>query len=215
MSTFAKYRAELFFVGGIFVGVVVSLGILRLSGLALISQQDLDEQLQEIAELRAENQELLDDLFNYQGPNAVFDPDDLPYDPDADARAAVAEGRKSAVENGKFLMVTFGANWCLDCRTLHHHLKSDDVQAFAGDLFQFVNVDVGKFNNNRDLATELGVDLTRGIPVAVFFDPDGSVIGTTNDGELEPARYYTSKQILKFARDIVEKSLISAPDSVQ
>ena len=189
--------------------------MLRVSGFALISQQDLDEQLHEIAELRDENRELLDDLFNYQGPNAVFDPDDLPYEPDADARAAVAAGREGAEENGKFLMVTFGANWCVDCRTLHYHLKSDDVQAFAGDIFQFVNVDVGKFNNNRELAIELGVDLQRGIPVAVFFDPDGQVIGTTNDGQLEPARYYTSKQILKFVRDIVEKSLISAPDSVQ
>ncbi len=215
MSAFSKYRAGLFFVGGIFVGAVICLAVLRVGGFALISQQDLDEQMLEIAELRAENQELLDDLFNYQGPDAVYDPDDLPYDPDADARAAVADGRKSAVDNGKFLMVTFGANWCVDCRTLHHHLKSEDVQAFAGDVFQFVNVDVGKFNHNRDLATELGVDLTRGIPVAVFFDPDGRVIGTTNDGELEPARYYTSKQILKFARDIVEKSLIAAPDSVQ
>ena len=68
---------------------------------------------------------------------------------------------------------------------------------------------------NVDLATDLGVDLKRGIPVAVFFAPDGQVIGTTNEGQLEPARYYTSKQILKFVRDIVEKSLIDAPDSVQ
>jgi hypothetical protein len=27
-----------------------------------------------------------------------------------------------------------------------------------------------------------------GIPVAVFFDPEGVVIGTTNEGQLEPAR---------------------------
>jgi hypothetical protein len=45
----------------------------------------------------------------------------------------------------------------------------------------FVNVDVGKFNRNRDVAKSLGVTLTRGIPVAVFFDPQGRVIGTTND----------------------------------
>ncbi len=63
-------------------------------------------------------------------------------------------------------------------------------------------------------AIDLGVDLTRGIPVAIFYDPEGRVIGTTNDGQLEPARYYTSKQILKFV-GVAEKSLISAPDSVQ
>jgi hypothetical protein len=51
--------------------------------------------------------------------------------------------------------------------------------------------------------------------VAVFFDPQGQVIGTTNDGELEPARRYSSRHILKFVRDIAERSLIQAPDAVQ
>ena len=118
------------------------------------------------------------------------------------------------MHSGKFLMVTFGANWCVDCRTLYYHLKSEDVKAFTDDKIHFVTVDVGKFNRNRDVARELGVDLTRGIPVAVFFDPEGGEIGNTNDGQLEPARFYSSKQILKFVRDIVERSLIAAPDSV-
>ena len=215
MSTFTKYRAALTFVGGVVVGLAISLAVLMLSGYDLVRQQALDEQSREIAELREENQELLDDLFNYQGPDGVFDPDDLPYDVDADARAAVAAGRKQAMHSGKFLMVTFGANWCVDCRTLYHRLKSEDVQAFTDGLFHFVTVDVGKFNQNRDVARQLGVDLTRGIPVAVFFDPEGREIGNTNDGQLEPARFYTSKQILKFVRDIVERSLIAAPDSVE
>ena len=119
------------------------------------------------------------------------------------------------MEQGQFLMITFGANWCVDCRTLYHHLKSDDVRAYTDDMIRFVTVDVGKFNRNRDVARELGVDLSRGIPVAVFFDPEGREIGNTNDGQLEPARFYSSKQILKFVRDIVERSLIAAPDSVQ
>ena len=215
MSTFTKYRAALTFVGGVVVGLAISLAVLMLSGYDLVRQQALDEQSREIAELREENQELLDDLFNYQGPDGVFDPDDLPYDVDADARAAVAAGRKQAMHSGKFLMVTFGANWCVDCRTLYHRLKSEDVQAFTDGLFHFVTVDVGKFNQNRDVARQLGVDLTRGIPVAVFFDPEGREIGNTNDGQLEPARFSTSKQILKFVRDIVHRSLIASPDSVE
>jgi hypothetical protein len=56
--------------------------------------------------------------------------------------------------------------------------------------------------------------LSRGIPVAIFFDPEGEVIGTTNEGQLEPSRHYSSKQILKFVRDIAEHSRVSAPDSV-
>ena len=215
MRTFSKYHAAVAFVGGAVAGAAAILLALWAGEFSVVSQQDLDEQQQLIAELRAENQELLDDLFQYSGPDGVFDPDDLPYDADADAGASVAAGREHAMEQGQFLMITFGANWCIDCRTLYHHLKSDEVRAFTDDLIRFVTVDVGKFNRNRDVARELGVDLSRGIPVAVFFDPEGREIGNTNDGQLEPARFYSSKQILKFVRDIVERSLIAAPDSVQ
>lgn len=215
MSTLSKYRAGITFVGGVVIGAAAILLAFRVGGLAVVSQEALDEQAQLIAELRQENYELTDDLFNYQGPDAIFDPDDLPYDADADASADVAAGRQDAMLNDQFLMITFGANWCIDCRTLYHHLKSDEVRAFTDDMFHFVTVDVGKFNRNRDVARELGVDLSRGIPVAVFFDPEGREIGNTNDGQLEPAQFYSSQQILKFVRDIVERSLIAAPDSVQ
>ena len=203
------------FVGGIIAGGVVCLVVLRLAGLNVVSQNDLDEQAQLITDLQQENYELTNDLFNYQGPDAVFDPADLPYDESADAYAIVADARHQALQAGKFLMITFGANWCMDCRTLYRILKTDDVAAYTDGIFDFINVDVGKFNKNRDVAEELGVDLARGIPVAIFFDPTGTKIGTTNDGQLEPARFYSSKQILKFVRDIAEKSLISAPDSIQ
>jgi len=203
------------FVGGILAGGVICLIVLRLSGLAVVSQHELDKQAQLIADLEIENYQLTDDLFNYQGPDAVFDPTDLPYDELADARAMVADARQQALQAGKFLMVTLGANWCLDCRTLYHNLKTDDVKAYTDGVFHFTNVDVSKFNSNRDLAEELGVDLARGIPVAIFFDATGNKIGTTNDGQLETARFYSSKQILKFVRDVAERSVIAAPDSFQ
>ena len=188
---------------------------LRLSGFVVLSRDERDEHLQQIAELKAENRELTNDLFSYQEPTAGPRDLELPFPQDGDARASVAGGREAARANQQILMVTFGANWCLDCRTLYRHLQDDEVRAYTSGLFRFVNVDVGLFNKNRELAAELGVDLGRGIPVAVFFGPEGELIGTTNDGELEPARYYSSKQILKFVRDVAEKSLIAAPDSIR
>lgn len=215
LTSYSKYRSGMHFVGGILAGGVICLAVLRMSGLAVVSQHELDQQAQRVANLEKENYELTDDLFNFQGPDAMFDPSNLPYDESADAHAVVADARQQALQSGEFLMITFGANWCMDCRTLYHNLESDEVMSYTDGIFHFANVDVGKFNRNRDVAEELGVDLARGIPVAIFFDPAGEKIGTTNDGQLEPARYYTSKQILKFVRDIAEKSLIGAPDSVR
>lgn len=214
MSAYPKYRAGLVFVGGILAGFAISLVLHRVNGYTLVSGEELAAQTQRLADLQDENHELIDELFAYKGPAIAFDSADRPYAEDADAAAAVASAREQARDDNKFLMVTFGANWCLDCLTLYHQLRSPEVQAFTADTFEFVNVDVGKFNANTDLAAELGVDLRRGIPVAIVFGPDGEVIGTTNEGQLEPARYYTSRQILKFVRDIVERSAINAPDSI-
>ena len=203
------------FAAGMACGLTIYHAAIKFGGFTLVNQQAMENQQRSLNELKLENRELTEELFRPR--ESAWEPPvsgEPPYDTNADAAAIVAGARVSAVQNKKFLMVTFGANWCRDCRNLHWVLQQEEVEAYTSDLFQFVNVDVGKFNQNRDVAEELGVSLTKGIPVAIFFDPQGQVIGTTNEGELEPARHYSSKQILKFIRDVVEKSRISAPDSV-
>jgi thioredoxin-related protein len=186
------------------------------SGFTLVDRDTVESQEKELAALQRENDELFEDLFSPQiAARFVEEHGELPYDEQADAKQEVATARAKALAEQKFLMVTFGANWCLDCRTLSRILKGKELSAYTGERFNFINVDVGKFNRNTEVAAELGVSLERGIPVAVFFDTGGNVIGTTNKGELEPSRRYTSKQILKFVRDIVERSLVLAPDAVE
>jgi len=213
VKPYFKYNAWAGFVGGIVSGLLIYHLFLWVNDFSLVDQKVLVRQQAALAELQEENRELTEELLK---PRVLDEIDyfgtELPYDDSADARSQVAAARKEAQDSGKFLMVTFGANWCMDCRTLHLNLDKEDVQKYTRDRFLFVNVDVGKFNQNADLASELGVSLSRGIPVAIFFDPSGAVIGTTNEGQLEPARRYTSKQILKFVRDIAERSVILAPD---
>lgn len=203
------------FLAGLILGLVAYRGALLLTGQATVQRDLLDDQQSQLELLRKENVELTEELFRPRLQGGIaFSEDELPYDAEVDAASMVEKMRSEARTERKFLMVTFGANWCLDCRTLHHHLTSEPVAGYTRDLFRFVNVDVGKLNQNRDVAESLGVSLSRGIPVAIFFDPDGNVIGTTNDGQLEPARHYSSKQILKFIRDIAERSRVLAPDSI-
>ena len=203
------------FLAGLILGLSVYHAGLLLTGQAPVAREHLDEQRAQLELLQQENLELTEELFQprVQGGFA-FSQDEAPYDGRADATLVISEARAQAQVERKFLMVTFGADWCIDCRTLHHHLNSEPVAGYTRDLFRFVFVDVGKFNQNRDVAESLGVSLSRGIPVAIFFDSDGELIGTTNEGQLEAARKYSSKQILKFVRDIAERDRILAPDSV-
>ena len=203
------------FLAGLISGLAVYHAGLLLTGQTPVAREHLDEQQAQLELLQQENLELTEELFQprVQGDFA-FSQDEALYDGQADAALVISEARAQAKVERKFLMVTFGADWCIDCRTLHHHLNSEPVAGYAHDLFRFVFVDVGKFNQNRDVAESLGVSLFRGIPVAIFFDSDGELIGTTNEGQLEAARKYSSKQILKFVRDIAERDRILAPDSV-
>ena len=201
--------------GGLILGLAVYHAGLLLTGQTPVAREHLDEQQAQLELLQQENLELTEELFQprVQGGFA-FSQDEALYDGQADAALVISEARAQAQAESKFLMVTFGADWCIDCRTLHQHLNSEPVAGYTRDLFHFVFVDVGKFNQNRDVAESLGVSLSRGIPVAVFFDSDGELIGTTNEGQLEAARKYSSKQILRFVRDIAERDRILAPDSV-
>lgn len=203
------------FVVGLIVGVGAYHAALMLAGRAPVSTAYVLEKETRVLELEQENAALTDELFAPRLESGiVFSGTDVPYDETADAATLIVEAREQARAENKFLMVTFGANWCLDCRTLHHHLTTEPVVGYTRDLFHFVNVDVGKLNHNRDVAEGLGVSLERGIPVAIVFDRDGAMLGTTNDGQLEPARYYSSRQILKFVRDIAERGRIVAPDAI-
>lgn len=200
---------------GLLSGLALYHATLLMAGRTTVDQEVLAAQRARIEFLEHENTALTEELFRPRIPGEfVLSGIELPYDEQSDAASSVHAARKQAQAEDKFLMVTFGANWCLDCRTLHRNLNSETVTSYTRDLFLFVNVNVGNFNRNRDVAESLGVSLSRGIPVAVFFDPNGEVIGTTNEGQLEPARHYSSKQILKFVRDIAERSRIDAPDSV-
>lgn len=193
---------------GVIGGTVLYHVVLSVAGYVVSSKSDVDRQQHEITELQAENDELWEDLLSL---SSSLSEDYLPYDETADARADVIAARSEARSAHEFLMVTFGANWCLDCRTLYKHLQSPDVTAYTQGHIRFTHVNVGKFNRNNELARELGATLEMGIPVAIFYDRDGQVIGTTNEGQLEPARRYSSKQILKFLKDVAEHSLILDP----
>ena len=200
---------------GILLGVAGYHSTLILKGQTAVSSEFLDEQQVRLEELEQENLELTEELFAPgRGSRTFFSGDEMPYDEEADGALVIRDARGAALADNKFLMVSFGANWCVDCRTLHHHLHSKQVVEYTDEIFDFAFVDVGKFNRNRELANSLGVSLSRGIPVAIIYDQDGEVLGTTNDGQLEPARLYSSQQILKFVRDVAERSQIHAPDSV-
>jgi thiol:disulfide interchange protein len=137
-----------------------------------------------------------------------------PYRHDVAARTAVAKGLARAAKTGKMLMVTFGANWCPDCLALHENLLDEDTRAYADKHFEIVAVDVGDAAKSAEVKRDLGIDV-KVIPTAVFYAPDGALIGDTSSGELKPSRHFTSREIRDFLREVVDYHRIVSPDQRQ
>jgi thioredoxin 1 len=134
-----------------------------------------------------------------------------PYAPIANAAADLKRAQANARSSGKILMVIFGGNWCPDCRVLHQRLDESPVKEYATKYFEVVGINIGENDANLDIVKSLGGTLKKGVPSAAFFDSNGKSLGSTDNGELEPARGYSAQQVLDFLRNVAEKKLIQKP----
>ena len=137
-----------------------------------------------------------------------------PYRADVDARTAIEAGKARAAASGKMLMVTFGANWCPDCLTLHDNLHAADTRAYVEKHFEVVQIDVGDSKKSAAVKRDLGIAVNV-IPLAVFYSPTGELVGDTFAGELKPSRHFSSRQIRDFLREVVDYHRIVSPDQRQ
>lgn len=137
-----------------------------------------------------------------------------PYRADVDARTAIEEGKALAAASGKMLMVTFGANWCPDCLTLHDNLHAADTRAYVEKHFEVVQIDVGDSKKSAAVKRDLGIAVNV-IPLAVFYSPTGELVGDTFAGELKPSRHFSSREIRDFLREVVDYHRIVSPDQRQ
>ncbi len=140
--------------------------------------------------------------------------DQPPYRSDLDARTAVSQAQARAAASGKMLMVTFGANWCPDCLTLHRNLHASDAHAYVEKHFEIVQIDVGDAKKYAQVQKDLGVSVNV-IPLAMFYSPSGEYIGDTFAGELKPSRHFNPRQIRDFLREVVDYHRIVSPDQRQ
>ena len=137
-----------------------------------------------------------------------------PYRTHSDARKALEDGKARAAASGKMLMVTFGANWCPDCLTLHRNLFAPDTRAYADKHFELVEIDVGDSKKSAAVKRDLGISVNA-IPLALFYSPSGELVGDTFAGELKPSRHFSPREIRDFLREVVDYRRVVSPDQRQ
>jgi thioredoxin 1 len=125
-------------------------------------------------------------------------PKEMPYDESADARADIAAALARARDEGKAVLLTFGANWCRDCRVLGSAMATPPLADAIAARFVVVDIDVGNWDKNLDVAHAWGNPIAKGIPSIVVADARGTVLYATKAGELANARRMGSDAFVKF-----------------
>jgi thioredoxin 1 len=109
----------------------------------------------------------------------------------------INHARAEARLNHRILMVEFGANWCSDCQELAKELDERGTSVYMKTHVDVVQVDVGEFNRNLDIARSLGIDVNQGIPAAVFIPPIA----------VPPANRVGNTQILEYIHELMSLPL--------
>jgi thiol:disulfide interchange protein len=120
------------------------------------------------------------------------------YDPRANPNAAIAQALKQAKADHKRVLLDFGADWCPDCQVLAQRFDDPTVKPFLDAHYHVVRIDVGRWDNNLDVANRYGNPIEKGIPAVVILDADANTITSTAGGELANARTATANDILTF-----------------
>lgn len=132
---------------------------------------------------------------------------DTPYNDSADARLDIKQALLRAADTKTSVIVVFGANWCPDCRELDHAMKNGDCASLMARDFQVVNVSVGRFNKNFDVAQSYGVPLSKGIPAIAILSSQNKVLYITREGELANARDMGDTGIYEFFKRVTATAL--------
>ena len=131
-------------------------------------------------------------------PSATAAGEGVLYDPALDVPAAVDAALAAAREDGKHVLIEFGADWCPDCHVLASYLDDPRSAAILDDSYHVVRVDVGYFDKNLETATRFGNAIAVGIPSVVILDGQGTKLVDTAAGELADSRRYDANDIVDF-----------------
>jgi thiol:disulfide interchange protein len=111
-----------------------------------------------------------------------------------DIKAAFAK----AAKEHKRVILDFGGNWCEDCRVLDKYYHQEPNESLLKASFVLVEVNIGKFDRNQDIAKQYGVPLEKGVPALAVLDATGHPLFSQKQGEFESMRRLDPSALTEF-----------------
>ena len=122
------------------------------------------------------------------------------YDTTADAKVQIAAALTKAKQDNQRVLLMFGGNWCPWCLKLHALFKDNkDIAKTLLYEYQFVTVDIGRYDKHMDVVEGYGADLKKnGVPFLTVLDADGKVLANQETGVLEAGDHHDPAKVGAF-----------------
>ncbi len=120
------------------------------------------------------------------------------YDEQADAHRDIAGAITQASASQRNVVLIFGANWCGDCQALGAQMRKPELAAIIEENFVVVEVNLGGYDKNRDLADQYHVPIKRGIPALAVLNQRGALLYAMDQGQFADARHMSYESIKAF-----------------
>ena len=127
---------------------------------------------------------------------ALAVPDIYPTAEQAPGDLAAALQTASAAH--RRIVLDFGGNWCPDCHALDHYFHDPANAGLLATGFVLIHVNVGRLDQNLDLARRYEVPLAKGVPALAVLEADGTLLFSQKAGEFEAMRKMQSDAVTEF-----------------
>jgi thioredoxin 1 len=136
-------------------------------------------------------------LPQLSGMHFQFASTDL-YPASANAKEDIRQAILKASAEHKNVLLVFGGNWCVDCHLLDLYFHDPGNASLLASNYVLVDVDIGEYDKNLDLARGYGIPLSRGVPALVVLDGAGHVLYSQRNAEFENMRVKDASAVSTF-----------------
>jgi thiol:disulfide interchange protein len=120
------------------------------------------------------------------------------YNENADPRAEIREAVATATREHKHIILDFGGNWCGDCQVLDIYFHRAPNDAILNANYLIVDIDIGRFDKNLDVAQKYSIPLKLGVPALAVLDSHGRLLYSQKNAEFEKMAHMNPDSVTEF-----------------
>jgi len=114
------------------------------------------------------------------------------------AKIDLAAALQASAATHKRVILDFGGNWCPDCRVLDLYFHDPANKPLLDADYILVHVNIGRMNENVDIAERYGIPLRKGVPALAVLGERGELLYSQKTGEFEAMRGMQSSAVTDF-----------------